>query len=647
MFSVDKVSIRFGDRNLFDEVSFLVGEKDKLGLIGRNGTGKSTLLKVIKGEMLPDSGTVVVPDPENIGYLPQQMKTSDNTDLYREVKTAFKEIVQIEKRIGELNEIIASDTDYHSTEYLNHIQELTEKTERFHLLEGDKVDEKIELCLLGLGFTKDEFGKLTSQFSGGWRMRIELAKILLNNPALLLLDEPTNHLDIESIQWLENYLAGNSCATIIISHDRAFLDKVTNRTIEISLGKIYDFPLPYSKFVEHRAEMKAQQLASYKNQQKYIEDTKEFIERFRYKATKAVQVQSRIKQLSKLDIIEVEEDETKSIKISFPPPPRSGKEVVQISDLSKAYGEKSVLDQISLTIERGDRIAFVGKNGEGKTTLSRIIIGEIPASKGTCKTGYSVKIGYFAQNQDEIMKENKTVFETIDEVAVGDIRTKIRDILGSFLFSGEDVDKKVKVLSGGERSRLAMIKLLLEPSNLLILDEPTNHLDMRSKDILKEALLKYNGTLIVVSHDREFLDGLVNKVYEFKNKKLKEHLGGIYDFIRKRNIQSLQELERRSNSEKDNQDSKIKDQKEVFLLRKEHDRKIRKTKSSIQQSEDKIHQLEKELNLLNEKLVVEKDQQTDHSLYKKYEEYDKELKKEMTLWEKLNHELEKLMDERI
>ena len=547
MISVNQLTVQFGGFDLFKDISFLINPKDRIGLVGKNGAGKSTLLKILCGLQQPTSGEVVIPSDVEIGYLPQQMIHQDGKTVLDEARTAFAEVLNMDKRIQQLNLALTLRKDHESAEYLNLIHEISELTDRFHLHGGLNIDESLEQTLLGLGFSTRDFHRQTKEFSGGWRMRIELAKLLLRRPNVLLLDEPTNHLDIESIQWLENYIKDFNGAAVIISHDKAFLNNLTLRTIEISLGKIYNYKAAYSEYVELRKERREQQFAAYRNQQKMIGDSEEFIERFRYKASKAVQVQSRIKQLDKIDRIEVDEEDTSAINIKFPAAPRSGTIVVEAANVTKAYGNHVVLNGVDFIIERGEKIAFVGKNGEGKTTFSKVIMNEIDF-QGNSKIGHNVSIGYFAQNQDELMNENLTVLETIDLVAVGDVRFKMRDLLGAFLFRGDDVDKKVKVLSGGERSRLAMVKLLLQPVNLLVLDEPTNHLDMRSKDLLKQALLNYDGTLILVSHDREFLDGLVTKVYEFKDHKIKEFIGGIYDFLQKRKLENLSELERKTKS---------------------------------------------------------------------------------------------------
>ena len=512
MISIDNINLRFGGFELFKKISFLVNTKDRIGLIGKNGAGKTTLLKILTGKENPTQGTVGIPKDTTIGYLPQQMIINDTRTLKEETALAFEELIFIEKKIARLNLKIAESKDYHSDEYLNYLDTITELNERYNLLGGENYEAELEKTLIGLGFERNDFTRPTSEFSGGWRMRVELAKLLLQKPDIFLLDEPTNHLDIESIQWLEDFLKNYNGAVVLVSHDKAFLNAVCNRTIEISLGKITDQKMNYSKFVLWKKEQREITLAAYRNQQKMIEDTEKFIERFRYKATKAVQVQSRIKQLEKLERIEIEEEDTSTLKLNFPPAPRSGKVVVSAKNIRKSYGTHLVLKDIDLTIENGEKVAFVGRNGEGKTTLSRIIMGELQHD-GELSLGHNVKIGYFAQNQAQLLNENLTVFETIDEIAVGDIRTKIRDILAAFLFKGEDIDKRVKVLSGGEKSRLAMIRLMLEPVNFLILDEPTNHLDIRSKEILKNALINFDGTIIVVSHDREFLNGLVNCIY--------------------------------------------------------------------------------------------------------------------------------------
>ncbi|MDE7092121.1 MAG: ATP-binding cassette domain-containing protein, partial [Muribaculaceae bacterium] len=542
MISINNLSVEFSAKSLFDNINYVINKKDKIALVGKNGAGKSTMLKIIAGLQQPTSGNVAVPRDITIGYLPQQMTLNDTMTVIEEVRSAFAHIDKLKERLDHYNEELATRTDYESASYQELIENMTSLTERLAMEESENAEAEIEKTLIGLGFTRKDFNRPTSEFSGGWRMRIELAKLLLRRPDVLLLDEPTNHLDIESIQWLESFLTQKADAVVLVSHDRAFIDNVTNRTIEISMGKIYDYSVNYSKFVELRKERIEQQMRAYQNQQKQIQDTEDFIERFRYKATKSVQVQSRIKQLAKIERIEVDEVDTSHLNLKFPPAPRSGDYPVIADNVGKAYGDHQVFDNATFTIKRGEKVAFVGKNGEGKSTLVKCIMGEIPFT-GNLKIGHNVKIGYFAQNQAQLLDGEISVFDTMDRVAIGDIRTKIRDILGAFMFGGEASDKKVKVLSGGEKTRLAMIRLLLEPVNLLILDEPTNHLDMKTKDILKQAIKDFDGTVIVVSHDREFLDGLVEKVYEFGGGQVKECLGGIYDFLEKKKLVSLQELE--------------------------------------------------------------------------------------------------------
>ena len=543
MIAINNLSVEFSAKSLFDNINYVINKKDKIALVGKNGAGKSTMLKIIAGIQRPTSGSVSVPQGVSIGYLPQHMTINDSLTVIEEARTAFSEIKKLHDEFDRCNNDIASRSDYDSPDYQKLIDRITTLTERLAMEDSDNGEAEIEKTLIGLGFKRSDFTRPTSEFSGGWRMRIELAKILLKKPDVLLLDEPTNHLDIESIQWLENFLLTKANAVVLVSHDRAFIDNITNRTIEISLGKIYDYSVNYSKYVVLRQERLDQQRRAYMNQQKQIQDTEEFIERFRYKATKSVQVQSRIKQLAKIDRIEIDEVDTSHLNLKFPPAPRSGDYPIIAENVGKAYGQHQVFDHATFTIKRGEKVAFVGKNGEGKSTLVKCIMNEIPYT-GTLKTGHNVKIGYFAQNQAQLLDGEITVFDTIDHVAVGDIRTKIRDILGAFMFGGAASDKKVKVLSGGEKTRLAMIRLLLEPVNLLILDEPTNHLDMTTKDILKQAIKDFNGTVIVVSHDREFLDGLVEKVYEFGDGKVKECLGGIYEFLEKKKLASLAELEK-------------------------------------------------------------------------------------------------------
>ncbi|MBN1253022.1 MAG: ABC-F family ATP-binding cassette domain-containing protein [Bacteroidales bacterium] len=638
MISINNLTVSFGGFDLFKEISFLVNPKDRIGLTGKNGAGKSTLLKIIYGIDQPTKGSIAMPKDITIGYLPQKMKYPIGLSVWDEAATAFAEINNINKEIEQLNNEITHRTDYESEGYEKLISRAHELNDRIHILGAGNTDAILEKTLTGLGFESADFNRLTTEFSGGWRMRIELAKILLKQPDVLLLDEPTNHLDIESIQWLEDFLKEYNGAVVMVSHDRAFLDNITKRTVEISLGKIYDYKVSYTKYVELRKERIAQQLAAYENQQKSIADTEKFIERFRYKATKAVQVQSRIKQLDKIDRIEIDDEDNSSIYFHFPPAPRSGNLVIETDKLTKKYGNKTILKDIELIVERGEKIAFVGRNGEGKSTLSKIIIQELDF-EGNLKIGHNVNIGYYAQNQDELLDESKTVFETLDDIAKGDARKKVRNILGSFLFSGETVDKKVQVLSGGERSRLALAKLLLEPYNLLVLDEPTNHLDIRSKEILKKALLEYDGTLIIVSHDRDFLDGLTEKLYEFKNQKIKEFRGSIYEFLNKKKISSLKEIEIKESSKTESKREEISDNKLNYLERKEFDKKKRKIINQIKKAEEEISDLEDKISKAEEKisLCVNSD---DFDFFKEYEKNKNQLEKTIENWEKLNEELE-------
>ncbi len=639
MISLDKIRLNFGGFDLFKEVSFLINPKDRIGLIGKNGAGKTTMLKLITGIEKPSSGAVTVPKETTLGYLPQQMNVTDTRTLKDETILAFEEIINLEKEIAKTNQEIANREDYHSAEYMGMLDRITELNERYSILGGENYEAELEQTLLGLGFERTDFDRPTSEFSGGWRMRVELAKLLLKKPDVFLLDEPTNHLDIESIQWLEDFLKNYKGAVVLVSHDKAFLDAVCNRTIEITLGKINDQKMNYSTFVNWKKEQREIQLAAYRNQRKMIEDTEKFIERFRYKATKAVQVQSRIKQLEKIDRIEIEEEDNSALNIKFPPAPHSGRDIVKAKHISKRYGNHLVLDNIDLYIEKGEKIAFVGRNGEGKTTLARIIMHELE-HEGELNLGHNVKIGYFAQNQAQLLNGELTVFETIDEIAVGDVRTKIRDILGAFLFPGEDADKKVKVLSGGEKSRLAMIRLMLEPVNFLILDEPTNHLDIKSKEILKNALADFSGTVLVVSHDRDFLDGLVDCVYEFRNKKTKQHLGGIYDFLQKKKIESLKELEIKNNSiEKNIQQNKTIDNEISFEEKKEINKTITKFEKQVEKTEYRIAELEEEIAHMDS-LLSSPERLDDHSVFDEYENLKKELENTMLNWEKENEELE-------
>ena len=641
MISVDQLVVSFGGFELFKGISLLVSPKDRIGLVGKNGAGKSTLLKILAGQQQPNEGVVSVPSDVRLGYLPQHMEVFDGRTVFEEAVTSFEEILNLEKRIEEINHQISTRTDYESAEYHRLLDHVTEFNDRFHMLGGNNFEAEVERTLIGLGFKRTDFTRQTSEFSGGWRMRIELAKILLKRPDVFLLDEPTNHLDIESIQWLEDFLKNYNGAVVLVSHDRAFLDAITNRTVEITLGRIYDFKSNYSKYLILRKELKEQQMAAYVNQQKMITDTEDFIARFRYQATKAIQVQSRIKALERLERIEVDDEDNSALRIKFPPALRSGTVVTEIRQLTKNYGKLNVLKEIDLTIERGEKVAFVGKNGEGKTTLARIIMNEIEYH-GQMKLGHNVKIGYYAQNQAHLLDPDLTVFDTIDRIAVGEIRTKIRNILGGFMFSGDDVDKKVKVLSGGERSRLAMVKLMLEPVNLLVLDEPTNHLDMRSKEILKQALVDYDGTIIVVSHDREFLDGLVNCVYEFRDKKVKQHLGGIYEFLQRRKLESMKELEKKELPL--NQELKTSKTEEVdkvsFEERKEINKNINRLEKSIEKNEQEITRLETRIEEMDKMLEVSDG--SDPEIFKKYERLKKELEQRMYEWELQHEELEEL-----
>ena len=546
MVSVDGLAVEFGGTTLFSDVSFVINPKDRIALMGKNGAGKSTLLKILAGVRQPSKGKVSAPKDFTIAYLPQHIKTDDSRTVFEETARAFARLHELENRIAYLNEQLTIRTDYESDEYMQLIEEVSALSEKFYSIEETNIDEHIEKTLFGLGFEREDFNRNTAEFSGGWRMRIELAKILLQNPDVILLDEPTNHLDIDSVQWFEDFLINTAKAVVLISHDRAFVDNVTTRTIEVTMGRIYDYKATYSHYLELRKERRDQQQKQFEEQQKMIAETQEFIERFKGTYSKTLQVQSRVKMLDKLPIIEVDEQDTSALRLKFPPSPRSGTYPVVAEGVGKVYGEKRIFSNASYTIERGEKVAFVGRNGEGKSTMVKCIMGEIE-HKGALTLGHNVKIGYFAQNQASLLDEELTVFQTIDDIAVGDIRTKIRDILGAFMFGRDDIDKKVKILSGGERTRLAMIKLLLEPVNLLILDEPTNHLDMRTKDILKQALIEFDGTLIVVSHDRDFLDGLVTKVYEFGNQKVTEHLEDIYGFLAKKKMESLREIESKTN----------------------------------------------------------------------------------------------------
>ena len=650
MISIEGLSVAFGGNTLFDNITYVINKKDRIALVGKNGAGKSTMLKIIAGLQAPTSGNVNMPRDLTVGYLPQQMNLSDTRTVMEEAEQAFSHIFELQSRIERMNTELSERTDYESEYYQELIERVSNANEQLALIGASNYQAEIEKTLIGLGFTREDFGRDTSEFSGGWRMRIELAKLLLQRPDVLLLDEPTNHLDIESIQWLESFLSTRANAVVLVSHDRAFIDNVTTRTIEISLGRIYDYQVNYSRYVVLRQERLEQQMRAYENQQKQIQDTEAFIERFRYKATKSVQVQSRIKQLAKLERVEVDEVDTSRLNLKFPPAPRSGDYPIIAEGVGKNYGSHVVFSNATFTIKRGEKVAFVGKNGEGKSTLVKCIMGEIPYT-GTLKIGHNVKIGYFAQNQASLLDESITVFDTIDRVAVGDIRTKIRDILGAFMFGGEASDKKVKVLSGGEKTRLAMIRLLLEPVNLLILDEPTNHLDMRTKDVLKQAIRDFNGTVILVSHDREFLDGLVSKVYEFGGGQVREHLGGIYDFLESRKLDSLRELEQRATVSKTEKDGNIskdsaspaqsEDSKLSYGEQKEFARRLRKAEKVVADIESEIAGLEKRIAEVEEKLATP-DGAADTSLYELHGQLKKQLDDVMWKWSEACEVLDKL-----
>lgn len=651
MVSINNLSVEFSAKALFDNISYVINRKDKIALVGKNGAGKSTMLKIIAGLQKPTSGSVSSPQDISIGYLPQQMEISDELTVIEEVTKVYSHIDKMRERLEHLTNELQNRTDYESADYNELIEQMTSLSELLTMEESGNSRAEMEKTLIGLGFTRADFNRPTAEFSGGWRMRIELAKILLLRPDVLLLDEPTNHLDIESIQWLEQFLIQKANAVVLVSHDRAFIDNVTNRTIEISLGKIYDYSVNYSKFVELRRERIEQQTRAYLNQQKQIQDTEDFIERFRYKATKSVQVQSRIKQLAKIERIEVDEVDNSCLNLRFPPAPRSGDYPIIAENVGKCYGDHQVFDEATFTIKRGEKVAFVGKNGEGKSTLVKCIMGEIPFT-GELKIGHNVKIGYFAQNQAQLLDGEISVFDTIDHVAVGDIRTKIRDILGAFMFGGEASDKKVKVLSGGEKTRLAMIRLLLEPVNLLILDEPTNHLDMKTKDILKQAIKDFNGTVIVVSHDREFLDGLVEKVYEFGGGKVKECLGGIYDFLEKKKLSSLTELELSKSTTKDSQTISNNNQssnhsfststqshsKLSYAEQKEREKLIKRVKKAVVEAEAEISQIELQIEELENKIATGEYTQ---DIFDEHAKMQKQLEEAMTQWELASIELEK------
>lgn len=640
MISIEALTVEFGGNPLFDNVTYVINKRDRIALVGKNGAGKTTMLKIIAGLQAPTSGSVNKPRDLSIGYLPQQMQLNDTRTVMQETEQAFAHIFELQARVDRMNEELATRTDYESDDYQELIERVSTATEQLTLAGSNNYQAEIERTLTGLGFMRSDFDRPTAEFSGGWRMRIELAKLLLQRHDVLLLDEPTNHLDIESIQWLENFLATRAGAVILVSHDRAFIDNVTTRTIEISLGRIYDYQVNYSKYVVLRQERLEQQMRAYENQQKQIQDTEAFIERFRYKATKAVQVQSRIKQLDKIERIEVDEIDNSHISLRFPPAPRSGDYPIIADGVGKSYGSHTVFSDATFTIKRGEKVAFVGKNGEGKSTLVKCIMSEIPYD-GTLKIGHNVKIGYFAQNQASLLDTTVTVFDTIDRVAVGDIRTKIRDILGAFMFGGEAADKKVSVLSGGEKTRLAMIRLLLEPVNLLILDEPTNHLDMRTKDILKKAIKEFDGTVIVVSHDREFLDGLVEKVYEFGGGRIKEHLGGIYDFLEKKKIESLRELEVSTKQQPKAAEEKKSDNKISYEERKELARRIKKAERAIATVEEEISNIEYAIDVVEGKLATPEGA-SDMQLYEEHSTLKKQLDEAMSRWEQATEELDVL-----
>ena len=646
MISVEGLTVEFGVKPLFLNASFVINDRDRIALVGKNGAGKSTMLKILCGKQQPTSGNVAVPNDQTVGYLPQVMILQDDTTVREEARKAFAKVTQMKAKIDEMNRQLADRTDYESDSYMALVEKFTQEHERYMMMGGDNYEAEIERTLSGLGFTKNDFDRPTSEFSGGWRMRIELAKILLQKPDVLLLDEPTNHLDIESIQWLEQQLAQSTRAVVLVSHDRAFINNVTNRTLEISCGKVIDYKVKYDEYVKLRAERREQQIRAYENQQKEIAETKQFIERFRYQATKAVQVQQRIRQLEKIVPIEIDEVDNSSLHLKFPPCLRSGDYPVICDQVAKSYGNHLVFSNVDMLIKRGEKVAFVGKNGEGKSTLVKCIMGEIPFD-GTLKVGHNVQIGYFAQNQAQLLDESLSVFETIDNVAKGEIRLKINDILGAFMFGGEASEKKVKVLSGGERSRLAMIRLLLEPVNFLILDEPTNHLDMQSKDVLKEAIKAFDGTVILVSHDRDFLDGLVDKVYEFGGGKVREHLGGIYEYLRFHNAENITDAlgsvtaPKQEEQEKKTvaNEHKEKDSALSYAERKEQQKKISRIQKQVKESEKRIEEMEAKLEELGKQLE-QPENASDMTLVNKYTELQSALDEEMQKWEELSLQLE-------
>ena len=642
MISINNVTVTFSGTELFQDISFVINPKDRIGLTGKNGAGKSTLLKVITGEQPVEKGSVTIPQNVTLGYLPQHMELPSGLSVIEETMTCFEDTNFLQDKVDKLTLEITNRTDYESESYLKLVNTLSEYQERLELFSDTQNQAKAEVVLKGLGFKQSDFQRMTSEFSGGWKMRIILAKVILKQPDVFLLDEPTNHLDIESIQWLEDFLKNYSGAVVLISHDRSFLDNVTKRTVEISLGKIYDYNAPYTKYLELRQERRKQQIAAYENQQKVIKDTKDFIERFRYKPTKSNQVQSRIKMLEKMEKLEVDLEDNSSIHFKFPPAPRSGQIVVKAQNFSKAFGEKVILENVDFELQRGEKVAFVGRNGEGKTTFSRCIIGQLPF-EGELKLGHNVSIGYYAQNQDELLDMNKTVFETLDEIATGDYRTKVRDILGAFLFSGEDIDKKVKVLSGGERARLEMAKLLFQPYSLLVLDEPTNHLDIRSKDVLKKALAMYDGTLILVSHDRDFLHGLAQTIYEFKDRKIKQYRGDITYFLEKLKLENMRQFEAqkivKTKQTLESEDAPVSNSKQDYMLKKETEKKARKLKSMVDKSEKRISELETELSEIQDKLS-KPENQTDMTLFQQFDKIKADLDLEMENWEKASKDYE-------
>lgn len=645
MININGLSIHFTGDFLFEDVSFVIADNDRIGLTGKNGAGKSTLLKILAGQQEPQSGTIIITEHHQIGYLPQELIPDSSKTIWEETLLAFENVIRIEKEIENIQLEISQREDYTSEEYTKLLNKLAEKEERLVLLGATNREAEVEKVLLGLGFQSNDFHRKMTEFSSGWQMRVELAKILLQHPEVMLLDEPTNHLDIESIQWLESYIQNYQGAIVLVSHDRTFLDTVTKRTIEISNGKIYDYKCSYSEYVERRLERLEQQSAEYSNQQRQIAQMNRFVERFRYKATKAKQAQSRLKMIEKIDVVELDEIDTSSIHFKFQDAPHSGKVVVEAKELTKKFDSKTILNNIDFSLARGEKVAFVGKNGEGKTTFSRLIVGDLDASSGVIKTGHQVSIGYFAQNQAQLLDPEKTVFETIDHVAVGDIRTKIRGILGSFLFQGDDIDKKVKVLSGGEKTRLALAKLLLTPVNLLLLDEPTNHLDMDSKDVLKTALLQYNGSLVIVSHDRDFLHGLTTKVFEFKNNKIKEHIGDVFDFLEDRKIEELDELNK-SNNQKQSVETQeeVSDSKLAWEQQKEYDRNLRRIENQIEKTEAEIFSLEEKISEMEE-LMSNSSQNSNSDMsevYTNYENVKTQIELHTQKWETLLLELEEM-----